>query len=193
LINNNTSSCGSPDKWFKIIFKLTRATSTNFNMRVEIWPADVDGTIRYADASAIFEVNGVSNSTISSASQIFSYFNFSGTRVTRFDNYRVNLGGSTVVQAGFPVVLTSSYTTSNNIATINGNVTSANGSAVTERGIVYSTTPSPTTANNKIVSSLGSGTGTFSGVTPTLTPGTYYFRAYATNSAGTSYVAKRAV
>ena len=190
LINSTSTTCGSPDRWYKLVFKITRATNTTFNMRVEIWPADVSGTLRYSAATAIFEVNGVTNTAISSASQIFSYFNFSGTRVTRFDNYSVNLGGSTVVQAGFPVVLSSSLTTSNNIATVNGNVTSANGSAVTERGVVYSTSPSPTTADNKIVSSLGTGTGTFSGVTPTLVPGAYYFRAYATNSAGTSYGAE---
>ncbi len=186
LINSTSTTCGSPDRWYKLVFKVTRANTSVFDMRVEIWPANVDGTLRYSTATAIFEVNGVTNTSIASAAQLFSYFNFSGTRVTRFDNYSVNLaGGSTVVQAGFPVVLTPSLSTNSGVVTVNGNVTSANGGTVTERGIVYGTTSNPTVSNNKIVS--GSGTGTFSGVTPTLTPGTYYFRAYATNSAGTSY------
>jgi hypothetical protein len=189
LINSTSTTCGSPDRWYKILFKITRASSTTFNMRVEIWPANSDGSLRYSEATAIFEVNGVTNTAISSANQIFSYFSFSGTRVTRFDNYRVNLaGGSSVIQSGFPIVLTPSISTSNNVVTVNGNVTSANGSTVTERGIVYGTTSNPTISNNKIVS--GSGTGTFSGVTPTLSTGTYYFRAYATNTTGTSYGAE---
>jgi len=189
LINSTSTTCGSPDRWYKLVFKVTRTNTSVFDMRVEIWPANVDGTLRYTTATAIFEVNGITNTSIASAAQLFSFFNFSGTRVTRFDNYSVNLaGGSTVVQAGYPVVLTPSLSTSNGVVTVNGNVTSANGGTVTERGIVYGTSSNPTISNNKIVS--GSGIGTFSGVTPTLSPGTYYFRAYATNSAGTSYGAE---
>ena len=189
LINSTSTTCGSPDRWYKLVFKVTRTNTSVFDMRVEIWPANVDGTLRYTTATAIFEVNGVTNTSIASAAQLFSFFNFSGTRVTRFDNYSVNLaGGSTVVQAGYPVVLTPSLSTNNGVVTVNGNVTSANGGTVTERGIVYGTSSNPTISNNKIVS--GSGIGTFSGVTPTLSPGTYYFRAYAISSAGTSYGAE---
>ena len=92
------------------------------------------------------------------------------------------------IEMGVPVVITSSYTSSSNAVTVNGNVTSENGSTVTERGIVYGTAAAPTLSNNKIAS--GAGTGTFSAVTPTLSPGTYFFRAYATNSSGTSYGAE---
>jgi len=95
---------------------------------------------------------------------------------------------TTSIQTGVPVVITSSYASSSNAVTVNGNVTSENGSTVTERGIVYGTAAAPTLSNNKIAS--GAGTGTFSAVTPTLSPGTYFFRAYATNSSGTSYGAE---
>lgn len=98
------------------------------------------------------------------------------------------LVATTSIPVGVPVVITSSYTTSSNAVTVNGNVTSENGFPVTERGIVYGTAAAPTLSNNKIAS--GAGTGTFSAVTPTLTPGMYYFRAYATNSSGTSYGAE---
>jgi hypothetical protein len=186
LINNNTA-CGSPDKWFRIVFKVTIKASSTFDMRVEVWPADSDGTIRFpSEANAIFEVREISNTTISNTPIIYSYFNFSGVRITHFDNYAVNLtGGASVIQAGAPVVLTSSTSQEGSAVTVNGEVTSENGSAVSERGIVYSTTSNPTIADHKITS--GSGLGSFSATTPSLAAGTYYFRAYATNSTGTSY------
>jgi len=71
-------------------------------------------------------------------------------------------------------------------ATLGGNVTSDGGSTVTERGIVWATTANPTTSNNKVIN--GSGTGSFSGTVSSLTANTtIHFRAYAINTAGTSY------
>lgn len=67
-----------------------------------------------------------------------------------------------------------------------GNVTSAGSATVTERGICYSTSTNPTIANSKVVS--GSGTGSYSATMSGLAASTtYYVRAYATSSAGTSY------
>jgi hypothetical protein len=67
-----------------------------------------------------------------------------------------------------------------------GNITNDGGSLITQRGICYSTSPSPTTANTSIIS--GSGTGSFTSNLTSLTASTtYYVRAYATNSAGTAY------
>ena len=178
---------GSPSDWYKLIFKMTRATLTTFNLRVEIWNSNADGTMIDASAAAIFEVNGVTNSTLANAPILHSYFNFSGYRVTNFDNFRVTLtGGGSVIQAGAPVVLTTSATESNGVITANGNVTSANGGTVTERGFVYATTVDPTISNTKVVDS-GSGVGTYTGTTSGLsTSTTYYLRAYATNSLGTT-------
>ncbi len=180
LLNN-----GSASNWYKIIFRVTRTGTSTFTMRVEVWPSDANGTLLFSTASAIYEVANVTNTTLASAPLLYSYFAFNGQRVDRFDNYGVDLVGSTVVQSGMPVVLTSSATTTSNIITVNGNVTSANGSTVTERGFVYATTQNPTISNNKII--VGSGTGTFTGSTSTLPAGTYYVRSYATNANGTSY------
>lgn len=86
-----------------------------------------------------------------------------------------------------PTVTTSSVT---NIATNsglgNGNVTDDGNATITERGICWNTSPNPTTANSK---SIATGTtGAFSADIHSLTTGTtYYVRAYATNSVGTSY------
>ncbi|RQO70033.1 hypothetical protein DBR43_18500 [Pedobacter sp. KBW06] len=60
--------------------------------------------------------------------------------------------------------------------------------AVTERGLVWSSTETvPTLAHNKIVDQ-GKGAGVFTGVLPGLTEGpTYYVRAYAISAAGAVY------
>lgn len=71
-------------------------------------------------------------------------------------------------------------------ATGGGNVTNDGGLSITARGVCWSTTANPTTANNKTTD--GTGSGTFVSSITSLTPGTtYYVRAYATNSIGTSY------
>lgn len=73
-----------------------------------------------------------------------------------------------------------------NTATSGGNVTSAGTSSVTARGICWSTSPNPTTADPKTTD--GSGTGVFvSNITGLTTGTTYYVRAYATSGAGTAY------
>lgn len=188
---NDLLNSGSADQWYKVIFTITYSGSNTFTMRVEVWPAyGTDGTVRNtANADAIFEVRNITNSTIGTAPTLKSYINFSGYRVTYFDNFQVDLGGNaSVVAAGNPVVLTNASTVTSNQITFNGNVTSENGSPVTERGFVYGTSPNPTLSDTKI--SNGTSTGTFTSTTPTLGVGTYYVRAFATNSTGTSYGAQ---
>ena len=71
-------------------------------------------------------------------------------------------------------------------AKIGGNVTTTGGAEVTERGIVWSTSKNPTTSGNK--KQVGSGTGSFTAeLTDLSIATTYYVRAYAINSVGTSY------
>jgi uncharacterized protein (TIGR02145 family) len=73
-----------------------------------------------------------------------------------------------------------------NSATSGGNITNNGGTLVTHRGVVWSTSPNPTNANNQ--SSDGSGTGNYTSILTGLSANTtYYVRAYATNSAGTAY------
>lgn len=67
-----------------------------------------------------------------------------------------------------------------------GNVISDSGSAIIVRGICWSTSPSPTTTDNK--TSNGNGLGVYISYLTGLVPHTkYYVRAYATNSMGTAY------
>ncbi|NTW31741.1 MAG: LamG domain-containing protein, partial [Bacteroidetes bacterium] len=71
-------------------------------------------------------------------------------------------------------------------ATGNGNVTADGGAAITERGVCWNTSTSPTTANNKAISS--GTTGAFTAAMTGLTTGTlYYVKAYVINSIGISY------
>lgn len=72
-------------------------------------------------------------------------------------------------------------------AKVGGNITSDGGAEVTERGVVYSTTATPTIADGKAIAESG-GTGAFSVKLTGLQSGsTYHVRAYAVNGVGVSY------
>ncbi|MCQ2318932.1 MAG: hypothetical protein MJZ90_08460 [Bacteroidales bacterium] len=89
--------------------------------------------------------------------------------------------------------ITSPTVTTNNVtditqttATCGGEVTSDGGAAVTARGVCWSTSQNPTVSDSHTTD--GSGTGSFtSNITGLTENTTYYVRAYATNSEGTSY------
>ncbi|MCF8449399.1 MAG: DUF1566 domain-containing protein [Taibaiella sp.] len=76
-------------------------------------------------------------------------------------------------------------------AVCGGVISNDGGAAITMRGICWSTSVNPTTAL-ATKTAEGPGFGTFISNMTGLTPGTtYYVRAYATNSAGTSYGTQR--
>lgn len=71
-------------------------------------------------------------------------------------------------------------------ATFGGRIDTDGGAPVTVRGVCWSTTPNPTTANKR--TDNGSGTGPFTtNITGLLPSTTYFVRSYATNSVGTNY------
>ncbi|MCK9639349.1 MAG: CHAP domain-containing protein [Prolixibacteraceae bacterium] len=75
---------------------------------------------------------------------------------------------------------------SSTTVTSGGNITSGGGAPITARGVCWSTSSNPTTANSK--TNDGAGTGSFTSSITSLAPGaTYYVKAYATNSIGTAY------
>ncbi len=92
---------------------------------------------------------------------------------------------TTVITA--PVVTTAEITAITTTTSVSGgNVTSDGGTNVTARGVCWSTSTNPTSAGSH--TSDGTGTGTFiSNLTGLNSSTTYYLRAYATNSIGTSY------
>jgi len=94
---------------------------------------------------------------------------------------------SIVENNDLPVVTTGDVTNITvDSATAEGEVTDEGGSSVTERGICWSTSPDPTTSDAH--DSNGTGTGTYTvDITGLTANTTYYVRAYAVNSEGTSY------
>ncbi|MCT1541907.1 MULTISPECIES: S-layer homology domain-containing protein [Lysinibacillus] len=90
-------------------------------------------------------------------------------------------------QAPAVITLTPATNITSTGATVGGEVTFDGGAEITERGIVYSTSTEPTTENSEKVTAIGT-TGAFSVDLSGLNPSsTYYYRAYAKNSVGTSY------
>ncbi len=90
-------------------------------------------------------------------------------------------------QIVIPTLTTTAATSiTSSSAVSGGNITSDGGGSVTARGVCWGTTANPTITNNK--TSDGNGPGSFTSNISGLAPGTlYHIRAYATNSAGTSY------
>ena len=90
--------------------------------------------------------------------------------------------------AGTPTVTTATPATSitSSGATLGGEVVDDNGGTITERGFVYALTSNPTTSNSK--ATVTGTEGVMSKAITGLTSATlYHFRAFATNSYGTSY------
>lgn len=111
------------------------------------------------------------------------YFKAYGTN-TAGTSYSAEASFTTLV--GLPTVDTPTVTSITATTAILGGTVSSDGGATVTRGTVWGTSPNPT--GN--ILSQGSGTGTFSHLRSVLPTGTLvYFRAYATNSAGTAYSA----
>lgn len=94
---------------------------------------------------------------------------------------------------------TMTYDSTNDEIDMLGSVTDGGSATVTARGFVGGTQTNPTTGTNIFDKAAGSGTGLFSASQSTnvLLVGpngtTYYIRAYATNSVGTSYGGNKSV
>jgi PKD repeat protein len=104
------------------------------------------------------------------------------------DEIRVGPAWADVTPLGLQIVITTSAVTAitTTTATGGGNVISDGGSAITARGICWSTSANPTTAGNHTTEpgTTGIFTSNMTGLTSSTT---YHVRAYATNSIGTAY------
>jgi len=183
---NGGMTTGPSSTWYKMIFTVTAKGNNTYDLNFQIWNSDTNGLLSTKLDEKI--LNGVVNADIGSASTLHVYFAAAGDRMEKIDDFSINLsGGATIIDAGKPVVVTSAISSiTGNTASCGGNVTNEQGAAVTAKGVCWSTTTGPTIADSK--STDGTGTGTFTSSISSLSPSTtYYVRAYATNSNGTSY------
>lgn len=134
-------------------------------------------------------INSTSYSDLSiSTGQTYTYrvyaYNATGNSTAFSNEYSISIPNPVVA----PTVQTTSISAINTtIAVSGGNVTSDGGASVTSRGVVWGISQAPTVALSTKTSD-GSGIGTFVSTINGLTASTtYYVRAYATNSVGTSY------
>ena len=93
----------------------------------------------------------------------------------------------TTSKGSLPTVVIDSITNiTSNSSTVHSNATSDGGSAITARGVCWKTSSNPTISDSK--TSDGTATGIFtSSITGLNANTTYYVKAYATNSVGTTY------
>ena len=145
-----------------------------------------------ADTVIVSGTTGTFNSAITGLTAGTTYY----YRAYATNSVDTTYGGeqSFTTEAAVAVAPTSSTTAASNItsttATLNGNITSDGGAAITARGFVYATSNADLTIENTAADTVivSGTTGVFNSAITSLTAGTaYFYTAYAINSAGTSY------
>lgn len=192
FVNNGTQTSLSwpPDlvlgNWYWFTFEVVAKGSNTFDLKLQIWNTDSSGVIGTMKTEKTLA--NVTNTTLGSAPVIYAFFSAAGSRMSKIDNFAMELVGSTFVSAGYPVVVSGSSAAdvSSTTASFGGTVTSDQGDTVTARGVCWAQHVAPTTAD--ACNTNGAGLGTFTASLTGLTPETtYHARAYATNALGTSY------
>ena len=153
-----------------------------------VWSTSPTPTISLSTKTSDGSGTGSFTSSLSGLTPSTTYY----VRAYATNSAGTGYGNEITFTTSTPVVLptlstvsASSITTTS--ATSGGNISSDGGASITARGVVWSTSPTPTISLSTKTSD-GSGTGSFTSSLSGLTPSTtYYVRAYATNSAGTGY------
>ncbi len=102
------------------------------------------------------------------------------------------VAGGVTISGGLPTVTTDSvYYISNSNATTKGTIVANGGHAITAKGFVFDTLPNPSVTHSDVIYSQDTFNTFYSSVTGFVSNKTYYFRAFATNSAGTGYGAEK--
>ncbi len=179
---NGSTSLGNALTSDNIWFHGTNAMSANGNQRVKMY---APATWTPGSSYSHLDYNTFNNTS----NQLMVYAISAGEAI--HDPGAVTEGllkdiGWQISGTNTPTVTTAAVTSiTSNSAVSGGNVTSDGGTPVTARGVCWSTSANPTTADT--CTSNGTGTGTFSSTITGLSPGsTYHVRAYATNT-GTGY------
>jgi hypothetical protein len=161
-------------------------------------PITATGITDFANQIQLQAVNSVGNSCLASYSLVLVVINLNKygqiiSTPSEFVNKNGARGISGIRATGesrinTPILSATAAVTSitATTATSGGTLSADGGDPVTARGVCWSTSSNPTTADNKTVD--GTGVGTFtSSITGLASGTTYYVRSYATNSMGTTY------
>ena len=177
---------GSSDQWYKIVYTITQKANSVFDVTVKVYSVYNNYSLVRPGPDAT-QTTSFTNISMAGSNIIYAYFCFGGSRISNFDDYTIRLTNSSVIQSGCPIVTGTATQSGGNIA-LSGNVTSENGATVTEKGFVWSTSvEEPTVTNDTKIANGTGGTGTYTSQITAPASGTYYIRAYAANSNGTSY------
>jgi N-acetylneuraminic acid mutarotase len=183
----------------KLLMSVISPTSYSISLTGEkleiLWTCNVTGTLKIELYKAEILNLSIENSTENDGSYLWTI----PTTLNSGANYKIKIISNDdltvydesdyfTINTDFLSVLTtleaSNITTTT--ATCGGNVSSDGGSAITQRGICYSTSQNPTILNN-IVTATGT-TGTFTcNLTDLNSNTTYYVKSFATNNVGTGY------
>ena len=206
LVNTRSTTSGSNLHYALYIGSTGTVSTLNCNNN-NYYVSGTGGTLGYygADKTSLPIVSSVTGNDASSISTNPA-FSSPGTTAASFTptvtgtaatgtgitvDYTGGTRSSTTVMGALAVAATVTTTASSSVtaaaASTGGDVTAEGGVAVTARGVVWSTATNPTIALSTKTSD-GSGSGSFtSSIRGLQGSTTYYVRAYATNSAGTSY------
>jgi hypothetical protein len=160
--------------------------NSNLTARGVVWSLSPTPTVALTTKTMDGNGTGSFNSNIRGLNPGTTYY----LRAYATNSLGTSYGAEEIIltQIGLPRVTTTKPNfIRGSTAMSGGNVTSTGGSLIVTRGVVWGTRPSPTISLNTKTND-GTGMGIYTSSIRGLNPGTtYYLRAYATNSLGTSY------
>ena len=180
-VENEVKTIGSTQAYFECEFEYLNEITKALLVYCE------DDQLKYAQTSKLELVNGKWVTQMNYLEKKTKYY----YRYEFYNGYNLMwteiFNFTTTDQQDKPTVETVEATNvTMSTATVEGNVTNDGGSAVTERGICYSIYENPTLSDS--VRLAGTGIGRYYCEMTNLTNATtYYIRAFATNSEGTSF------
>lgn len=170
----------------KCSVNITDDRGSNITARGICWSKSSNPTIADSKTSR-GTGKGIFTDSISGLSPNLAYYVRAYATNSLGTAYSSQVSFTTITSA--PVLTTQTYSAVTATTAISGGtITSDGGVTITAVGVCWATTQNPTIANSKTRDDIS--TGFFSYLTDLMPNTTYYVRAYATNSLGTSYGAQ---
>lgn len=165
---------------------ITNIGSSNVNQHGHCWSTNSNPTTTDNKTQLGTGAVGSFTSNISGLSSGTSYYVRAYATNSDGTSYGTQQSFTTLYPNTPTLSTTSASGISGNSASSGGSITSDGGAPILAKGVCWSTSANPTTSN--LTTNDGTGSNSFSSsITGLLPMTTYYARAYATNSAGTSY------